>query len=188
MHEEKILVITPRIPLALFSFSLLKVGIPPMKSMVFNVSNTVSWQHGSSGIWNVEKYWFSGGEFSLPQAFHSKYTPRHKPWTLPIFHNKICIKTLVRALAEGVYRRSQFSYSRFTSCWCFEVYFWSRDRFKNCQRSTGILMELVSGRVWQGQVAAVCRPLSRPEAPTLSCISVDKIMNSLFLENSSLYM
>jgi len=41
MHEEEVLGSTPRIPLASFSFSLLKVGIPLVKSIFFNVSNTV---------------------------------------------------------------------------------------------------------------------------------------------------
>jgi len=49
MHEEKILGSTPNNTNCLVLVSFFKV----------------SCQHGSNGIWTVEKYWFSRGEFSI---------------------------------------------------------------------------------------------------------------------------
>jgi len=55
--------------------SLLKVGIPLVKI------NT-GCRHGSNGIWNVEKYWFSRRNFPL-----LKMKPKWGKWNFGVFTN-----------------------------------------------------------------------------------------------------
>jgi len=65
MHEEQILGNAPKIPLASFWFHF-KSGNSLLEGQYFSTFQVLlepCYQHGSDGVWNVEKYWFSLGGF-----------------------------------------------------------------------------------------------------------------------------